>query len=89
MRSDAQFSLVVGARLGVAGHLLEQLRLAAELHEIGKIAVPDAILGEAGVLTNDEWRLARRQVLRRQGASGVRTAVCSTKCLLSIVSWPW
>jgi diguanylate cyclase (GGDEF)-like protein len=63
MRSVAQFSMVVGARLGVTGHSLEQLRLAAELHDIGKIAIPDAILGKPGALTEDEWRFVRRHTV--------------------------
>jgi diguanylate cyclase (GGDEF)-like protein len=60
MRAVAQFSMVVGARLGVTGHALEQLRLAAELHDIGKIAIPDAILNKAGDLTEDEWTFVRQ-----------------------------
>jgi diguanylate cyclase (GGDEF)-like protein len=63
MRSVAQFSIVVGARLGVTGHSLEQLRLAAELHDIGMIAIPDAILAKPGALTEDEWRFVRRHTV--------------------------
>jgi diguanylate cyclase (GGDEF)-like protein len=70
MRRVAQFSIVVGARLGVTGHALEQLRIAAELHDIGKIAIPDAILGKAGALTPDEWRFMRRHVLVGQRIMG-------------------
>jgi HD-GYP domain-containing protein (c-di-GMP phosphodiesterase class II) len=42
--SIAELSVLVGERLGVTGHALEQLRLAAELHDIGKLAAPDAVL---------------------------------------------
>ena len=36
---------------------LEEVKLAAELHDIGKLAIPDATLGKAGPLEDDEWGL--------------------------------
>jgi diguanylate cyclase (GGDEF)-like protein len=60
MYSVAEFASVVGTRLGVSGQALEQLRLAAELHDIGKIAVPDVILQKPGALDDEEWRFVRR-----------------------------
>lgn len=44
----------VGAALGLASHDLERLYLAGTLHDVGKIAVPDAILGKAGPLDANE-----------------------------------
>ncbi len=41
---------------------VEAIRLAAPLHDIGKIAVPDAILLKEGKLTEDEWLLMREHV---------------------------
>jgi diguanylate cyclase (GGDEF)-like protein len=36
------------------------LRLAAQVHDIGKIGIPDAILQKPGPLTQDEWSVMRR-----------------------------
>ncbi len=35
---------------------LEQLRYASELHDVGKVKVPDAILGKPDKLTDEEWK---------------------------------
>ena len=39
------------------------VRRAAELHDIGKIAIPDAILDKPGPLDDDEWEFMRRHTL--------------------------
>jgi putative two-component system response regulator len=46
-------------RLGWNALRVDQLRLAARLHDIGKIAIPDEILHKPGKLTDDEWALMR------------------------------
>jgi HD-GYP domain-containing protein (c-di-GMP phosphodiesterase class II) len=50
----------VGERLGMDGGELWLLELAARLHDVGKIGVPDAILNKPGPLDEDEWALMRR-----------------------------
>jgi len=45
----------VGERLGLALEELEELRLAAELHDIGKLAIPDVVLQKSGSLDATEW----------------------------------
>ena len=42
---------------------VEQVRHAAELHDVGKVAVPDAILTKPGPLDEDEWAFIRRHTL--------------------------
>jgi two-component system, cell cycle response regulator len=53
----------VGRRLRVPAEHLETLRQAAEVHDIGKIAIPEQILTKAGPLTDDEWEFIRRHTL--------------------------
>jgi HD-GYP domain-containing protein (c-di-GMP phosphodiesterase class II) len=49
----------VGRRVGVAGAELEHLRIAAHLHDLGKIGVPDQILHKPGPLNDAEWSIMR------------------------------
>ena len=42
---------------------VEHVRHAAELHDVGKVAIPDAILGKPGPLTDEEWAFIRRHTL--------------------------
>ena len=53
----------VGERVGICGDELEDLERAAELHDVGKIAIPDAILNKPGPLDDEEWRFMRRHTL--------------------------
>ena len=54
-RGMAELATMVGARLGVQGSALLELRRAAELHDVGKIAIPEAILEKPGPLDASEW----------------------------------
>jgi two-component system, cell cycle response regulator len=56
-------AVAIGRRLGLNSEQLDELRRAAELHDIGKLAVPDKILNKAGALTDSEWRLMRQHTL--------------------------
>ena len=47
-RRVAELAAAIGAEMGLAGDELEALRLAALIHDIGKIAVPAEILAKPG-----------------------------------------
>jgi diguanylate cyclase (GGDEF)-like protein len=53
----------VGARLGLAGSDLDELTRAAELHDVGKVAVPASILRKPGPLDDSEWSFVRQHTL--------------------------
>jgi two-component system cell cycle response regulator len=46
--------------LGLTPDEIEHVRHASELHDVGKVAIPDAILGKPGPLTEEEWAFVRR-----------------------------
>jgi putative two-component system response regulator len=54
-------SIEFGKAIGIADEReLEDLRMGALLHDIGKLGVPDAILLKPGKLTDEEWEIMRR-----------------------------
>lgn len=62
-KSVARLAVAVGRHLALTAEDLDQLAKAAALHDIGKVAVPDAILNKPGPLTDDEWTLMKAHSL--------------------------
>ena len=50
-------------RLGLTAAQCEDVRVAAALHDVGKLAIPDSILDKPGPLDADEWAFMRRHTL--------------------------
>jgi diguanylate cyclase (GGDEF)-like protein/putative nucleotidyltransferase with HDIG domain len=59
-RRVQQLALAIGRELGLSQIELDLLGHAALFHDIGKLAVPDAILLKPAVLTEEEWALMQR-----------------------------
>ena len=55
-----RIALAIGEQLDLSAESLDALRYAGLFHDIGKIAVPDAILAKPGALDDDEWELIKR-----------------------------
>jgi diguanylate cyclase (GGDEF)-like protein len=81
----AALAVDVGRRLGLRRSALEELSRAAQLHDLGKIAVPDEILGKPGALDEREWefihqhtvvgeRILRASPALREAATIVRSS---------------
>ena len=49
--------------MGLPAGELTALSRASELHDVGKIAIPDAILNKPGPLDAEEWRFMRRHTI--------------------------
>ncbi len=58
-RRVRELALGIGRELDLSRDELEVLGHAALFHDIGKLAVPDAILLKPGPLSDDEWSLMR------------------------------
>ena len=59
----AELAVAIGERLALPPEELEDLRQAAELHDMGKVAIPDAILDKPGPLDEAEWEFMRRHTI--------------------------
>src|SRR6201997_792623 len=56
----AEWAVRVARKLGIAESEFYQLEVAALLHDIGKIGVPDAVLKKEGKLTEEERALMNK-----------------------------
>ena len=61
--SVADLAAATAARLGLTPSEIARTRIAAELHDIGKTAIPDSILAKPGPLDEAEWEFIRRHTL--------------------------
>jgi len=58
----AAYALFLAARLGLPDEMQESLRIAALLHDVGKIGIPDDILRKPGRLTPYEYEIVKQHV---------------------------
>jgi putative nucleotidyltransferase with HDIG domain len=59
----ADLAEAVAREMGVPDEQVRELRAGAALHDIGKAAIPDAILSKPGPLDEGEWTFMRRHTL--------------------------
>jgi putative nucleotidyltransferase with HDIG domain len=59
-RRVATLAVQIGEQLGLAERRLRLLALGGLLHDMGKLAVPDAVLNKPGRLSDQEFAIIRR-----------------------------
>jgi len=59
----AELAEAVARRLGLDTEQIDHIRHAAALHDVGKMAIPDAILDKPGALDEAEWEFIRRHTI--------------------------
>jgi HD-GYP domain-containing protein (c-di-GMP phosphodiesterase class II) len=74
----AEHCVAIASRLGWSEHDLELLQMAAILHDVGKVSIPDHILRKRYPLTDQEWEAIKlnpvrgaEMVSRIQGLEGI------------------
>jgi PAS domain S-box-containing protein len=77
------YSLNLARRMDIKGTELVSFQRGALLHDIGKVAVPDAILNKPGPLTDEEWVVMRRHPLH------AHTLLSKSKYLLPALDIPY
>lgn len=63
-RRISQISVAIGEELGLSPEEIEDVQLAALLHDIGKIGVPESILLKPSKLDEKEWAEIRKHPVR-------------------------
>lgn len=63
VRRVVVYSLLLGREMGLSRSELEQLRLGATLHDVGKIAIPDEVLRKPAPLDRGEFEVMKRHTL--------------------------
>jgi HD-GYP domain-containing protein (c-di-GMP phosphodiesterase class II) len=58
-RAVADLAVSIAAALGWQEDMLGMLRIAAMLHDVGQVTVPDSILCKPGLLTDEEFETIR------------------------------
>ena len=75
-----RYSELIAAELGFDPEAVERVKIAGVLHDIGKLAVSDAILHKPGALEPDEWAEVRRH-------AEVGARICSHAGLRDVAAW--
>jgi diguanylate cyclase (GGDEF)-like protein len=60
LSSTAELAGLVCRQLHIPAAEETRIRQAAQLHDVGKVAIPDQILGKAGPLTPSEWSFVQQ-----------------------------
>ncbi len=53
---------LLAEKYGLSDEFIEYLLLFAPLHDIGKVGIPDSVLGKPGKLDDDQWLIMERHV---------------------------
>lgn len=71
-REVAAIAMKIGQEMGLPARQVDQLGIAGRVHDIGKIAIPDAILLKPGKLSTREWsKMKEHPVIGAQLIQGV------------------
>src|SRR5437764_6985812 len=76
-----RFSRLLAEQIGMEKEFCERLFHAAPLHDVGKVAIPDAILLKPGPLTPDE-----RAIVETHAEEGYRLAAGSSSAILEMAA---
>lgn len=68
----AELSMIIGKKSGLSPDRFGNLALLAQVHDLGKVGIPDSILRKAGPLTEKEW-----EIMKLHPEKGYRIALSS------------
>lgn len=77
----AELSELLALGIGMESKDAELIKWASPLHDVGKIAIPDAILNKPGKLNADEW-----EIMKTHAEEGYRMLCDSKKTVIQLAS---
>lgn len=84
-----RLATLIGRRLGMNAEQLDEVRRAAELHDVGKTAIPAVILDKPGPLTEQEWAFMRRHTIVGQRILSAAPALAPVAALVRASHERW
>ena len=81
IRRMSLYCALLAERMGFDAARCEQIRLASQMHDVGKIGIPDHILSKPGPLTAEEWK-----IMKQHSAIGHRILSNSGSDLLNLAA---
>jgi len=82
VREVAELAAATAHRLGLHPGEADEVARAAELHDVGKTAIPDVILHKPGPLNEEEWGFMRRHTLLGERILGAVPALRGVAALV-------
>jgi diguanylate cyclase (GGDEF)-like protein/putative nucleotidyltransferase with HDIG domain len=81
----ANYAVLLANALNLSPETVENIRLAAFLHDIGKIGIPESILCKQGPLTPEEWDIMKQHPVI--GARQILSPVSALKDVIPMVEF--
>ncbi len=89
LKGVAQLAMGVGTRMSLLSEELDEVVRAAELHDVGKMAIPDEILHKPGPLTDAEWSFVRQHTIIGERILGAAPALLAVAKLVRASHEHW
>lgn len=58
----SSYAVLIAEAMGLSGTAIEEIRLGAMLHDVGKVGIMESILNKSGPLNPEEWEAMKRHV---------------------------
>jgi diguanylate cyclase (GGDEF)-like protein len=85
----AELTVAISAELGLDSETAERAEQAAFMHDVGKIAIPDAVLQKPGPLDDHEWELIRQHTLIGERILAAAPALASVAPIIRSTHERW
>jgi diguanylate cyclase (GGDEF)-like protein len=85
----ARLAAAFGKALALDAEEQDVVVRAAELHDIGKVAIPDAVLHKGADLSDEEWELMRKHTIIGQRVLGAAPALAPVADLIRSTHERW